>query len=236
MRGAELVLRDYQAVTGVTVNGGGARVADAARRRHEGGERDGHAAHSRAAHRPLGGRRISVRLAHAAGFHRPVRARWRTDTPTSGHIPDGSLATTVDRAVSVVSDPGRGSPGTRERARRSRVLIAEDDESLRTLLRLSIDVGELDIDEAVDGEAALELARRNPPDVVLLDWMMPGVSGLDVCRALRADPRTASALIVIVTARSRAGDRDAALAAGADQYVAKPFSPVALLEAVRHVL
>jgi two-component system phosphate regulon response regulator PhoB len=116
------------------------------------------------------------------------------------------------------------------------VLIAEDDESLRTLLRLSIDIGELDIDEAVDGEAALELARCNPPDVVLLDWMMPGVSGLDVCRALRADPRTSSALIVIVTARSGVGDRDAALAAGADQYVAKPFSPVELLEAVRHVL
>jgi DNA-binding response OmpR family regulator len=138
--------------------------------------------------------------------------------------------------VSVVSDPGRASPGTRERSRRSRVLIAEDDESLRTLLRLSIDVGEVDIDEAVDGEAALELARRNPPDVALLDWMMPGVSGLDVCRALRADVRTAGALIVIVTARSGAGDRDAALAAGADQYVAKPFSPVELLEAVRHVL
>lgn len=138
--------------------------------------------------------------------------------------------------MSVVSDPGRGSPGTRERSRRSRVLIAEDDESLRTLLRLSVDNGELDIDEAVDGETALELARRNPPDVVLLDWMMPGVSGLDVCRTLRADARTAAALIVIVTARSGAGDRDAALAAGADQYVAKPFSPVELLEAVRHVL
>ena len=66
--------------------------------------------------------------------------------------------------MSVVSDPGRGSPGTRERWRRSRVLIAEDDESLRTLLRLSIDIGELDIDEA-----ALELARSNPPDVVLLE-------------------------------------------------------------------
>ncbi len=135
-----------------------------------------------------------------------------------------------------MSDPGRGSPGARERARRSRVLIAEDDESLRTLLRMSVDIGDVDIDEAVDGDEALELARRNPPDVALLDWMMPGVSGLDVCRALRSDPRTAGALIVIVTARSGAGIRDAALAAGADQYVAKPFSPVKLLEVVRHVL
>jgi two-component system phosphate regulon response regulator PhoB len=116
------------------------------------------------------------------------------------------------------------------------VLIAEDDDSLRALLRLSIDIGDLDIDEAVDGERALELARRNPPDLALLDWMMPGVNGLDVCRALRADPRTASATIAIVTARSGVGDRDAALAAGADHYFAKPFSPVALLEALRHVL
>jgi two-component system phosphate regulon response regulator PhoB len=116
------------------------------------------------------------------------------------------------------------------------VLIAEDDESLRTLLRLSIDTGDLDIDEAIDGQAALDLARRNPPDVALLDWMMPGASGLEVSRALRADPRTASATIVIVTARSGVGDRAAALAAGADQYFAKPFSPVELLEALRHVL
>jgi two-component system phosphate regulon response regulator PhoB len=118
------------------------------------------------------------------------------------------------------------------------VLIAEDDDSLRTLLRLSVDVGDIDIDidEAADGDAALDLARRNPPDVALLDWMMPGVSGLEVCRALRADPRTASATIVIVTARSGAGDREAALSAGADSYFAKPFSPVELLEAVRHVL
>ncbi len=136
----------------------------------------------------------------------------------------------------MTSDPGRGSPGARERARRTRVLIAEDDESLRTLLRLSIDTGDLDIDEAIDGQAALDLARRNPPDVALLDWMMPGASGLEVSRALRADPRTASATIVIVTARSGVGDRAAALAAGADQYFAKPFSPVELLEALRHVL
>jgi two-component system phosphate regulon response regulator PhoB len=136
----------------------------------------------------------------------------------------------------VVSDSGQGSPGARERARRTRVLIAEDDESLRALLRLSIDVGDVDIDEAADGQAALRLARRAPPDIALIDWMMPGVDGLELCRALRADPRTAAATIVIVTARSGPGNREAALAAGADHYVAKPFSPVELLEALRHAL
>ena len=65
---------------------------------------------------------------------------------------------------------------------------------------------------------------------------MPGLSGLEVCRALRADPRTAGATIVMVTARVLAADREAALAAGADHYVGKPFSPVALLDTVRHAL
>jgi DNA-binding response OmpR family regulator len=120
--------------------------------------------------------------------------------------------------------------------RRARVLIAEDDDSLRTLIRLSVDVGEIDIDEAADGEAAILLAHANPPDVALLDWAMPRMTGLDVCRALRADPRSAGALIVIVTARVLEGDREEALQAGADHYLGKPFSPVELLEMVRHAL
>jgi two-component system phosphate regulon response regulator PhoB len=120
--------------------------------------------------------------------------------------------------------------------RRARVLIAEDDDSLRTLIRLSVDVGEVDIDEAADGEAAILLAHENPPDVALLDWAMPGMTGLDVCRSLRADPRSARALIVIVTARVLQGDREEALQAGADHYLGKPFSPVELLKMVRHAL
>ena len=120
--------------------------------------------------------------------------------------------------------------------RRTRVLIAEDDESLRALMRLTVDVGDFDIEEAEDGTSALEAARATPPDVVLLDWMMPGLSGLDLCRALRADPATAGAKIVMVTARVMPEDRDAAIAAGADHFVGKPFSPVALLDTVRHAL
>src|SRR3954454_18422393 len=104
-------------------------------------------------------------------------------------------------------------------ARRTRVLIAEDDDSLRTLIRISVDVGDLDVDEAADGEAAILLAHENPPDIALLDWSMPGMTGLDVCRALRADPRSAGALIVIVTARVLTGDREQALEAGADHYL-----------------
>jgi DNA-binding response OmpR family regulator len=122
------------------------------------------------------------------------------------------------------------------RSRRTRVLIAEDDDSLRALMRLTIDVGGLDIDEVPDGNTALQTARATPPDVVLLDWMMPGLSGLDLCRALRADPATAGATIVMVTARVLPEDREAALAAGVDHYVGKPFSPDALLDTVRYAL
>jgi DNA-binding response OmpR family regulator len=122
------------------------------------------------------------------------------------------------------------------RPRRTRVLIAEDDESLRALMRMTIDVGGLDIDEAGDGNSALQAARAAPPDLVLLDWMMPGLSGLDLCRALRADPATAGATIVMVTARVLPADRAAATAAGVDHYVGKPFSPVALLDTVRYAL
>jgi DNA-binding response OmpR family regulator len=137
-----------------------------------------------------------------------------------------------------VNRPG-GAPfadGPARPGRRTRVLIAEDDDSLRTLIRLSVDIGQLDIDEASDGETALALAAANPPDLALLDWSMPAVSGLDVCRRLRADPRTAGAVIVVVTARVLPGDREAALDAGADHYMGKPFSPMDLLETVRHVL
>ena len=138
-----------------------------------------------------------------------------------------------------MSRPERDAPSGGERgraARRTRVLIAEDDESLRALIRLSVDVGGLEIDEAPDGETAIVMAHENPPDIALLDWSMPGISGLEVCRALRADPRSAGALIVIVTARVLKGDREQALAAGADHYLGKPFSPGELLDTVRHAL
>jgi two-component system phosphate regulon response regulator PhoB len=135
-----------------------------------------------------------------------------------------------------VASVSRGLEASESSNRRARVLIAEDDESLRALMRLTVDVGDFDIEEAEDGNSALAAARATPPDVVLLDWMMPGLSGLDLCRALRADPVTAAATIVMVTARVMPEDRDAALAAGADHFVGKPFSPVALLDTVRHAV
>ena len=150
--------------------------------------------------------------------------------------PVGALTYRIPAILPSAAAPATVRNRVGHSGRPTRVLIAEDDDSLRALLRLSIDVGGLEIAETADGTSALDLARASPPDLVLLDWMMPGLSGLDLCRALRADPKTAGATIVMVTARAMARDRDAALAAGADHYVAKPFSPGALLETVRHAL
>jgi DNA-binding response OmpR family regulator len=107
---------------------------------------------------------------------------------------------------------------------------------MRQLVRLTLETGHFQIFEAPDGDAALDLARRELPDLVFLDWTMPGLAGVDVCRALRDDPRHDAMRIVMLTARSQQGDRETAREMGADDYITKPFSPIQLLEKVRDVL
>jgi DNA-binding response OmpR family regulator len=135
-----------------------------------------------------------------------------------------------------VTGARRSASNGRRADRRPRILIAEDDESLRALIRLTIEVGEVEIHEAADGEGAIATARRTRPDPVLLDWSMPGRSGLEVCRELRADERTSGATIVMITARAQEADRQAGFEAGADLYLTKPFSPLELLDTLRDVL
>ena len=118
----------------------------------------------------------------------------------------------------------------------AKVLIADDQANMRQLVRLTLETGRFEIYEAPDGEAALEVARRELPDLVFLDWTMPGMPGVDVCRALRDDPRFDGMRIVMLTARSQEGDRETAREMGADDYITKPFSPIQLLEKVRDVL
>jgi len=117
-----------------------------------------------------------------------------------------------------------------------RILIAEDEPSLRSLIRLTLDTGGFEIVDAPDGPAALEAARATPPDLAFLDWEMPGMSGVDVTRAMRADPAFADTRIVMVTARRRPEEERAAREAGADDFIVKPFSPVRLLDKVLEVL
>ena len=118
----------------------------------------------------------------------------------------------------------------------AKILIAEDDGAVRSLIRMTLDSGQTQILEVDDGSAALELARSELPELIFLDWSMPGSSGIEVCRALREDPETARIKVVMLTARSESSDREAGLAAGADDYITKPFSPLQLLDKVTEVL
>jgi CheY-like chemotaxis protein len=116
------------------------------------------------------------------------------------------------------------------------VLICDDEEVLRALVRATLDDGAYRVIEAEDGDQSLELAREARPDLIVLDMMMPGRSGLDVLRELRSDPELAAIPVVMLTARARVSDRDAALAAGADRYLAKPFSPLELISVVEELV
>jgi DNA-binding response OmpR family regulator len=118
----------------------------------------------------------------------------------------------------------------------AKVLIADDQANMRQLVRLTLETGRFEIFEADDGDSALEVARREQPDLVFLDWTMPGLAGVEVCRALRDDPAHDGMRIVMLTARTQNQDREAARAVGADDYITKPFSPLQLLEKVRDVL
>jgi two-component system phosphate regulon response regulator PhoB len=118
----------------------------------------------------------------------------------------------------------------------STILLAEDDPDIRHLVSYKLIKSGFDVVEAADGRAALQAARHQPPDLVLLDVRMPYLSGLDVCRELRGGPRTTNVPIIILTARSRPQDIEQAYAAGATDYVVKPFSPRELVLRVESVL
>ena len=105
------------------------------------------------------------------------------------------------------------------------ILICDDEEPLRRLVAASLDGLGHTVLEAADGNGALDQIRSRRPDLVVLDVMMPDISGLDVLAELRADTALARTPVVMLTARAQAADRVAAAEAGADRYVAKPFSP-----------
>lgn len=116
------------------------------------------------------------------------------------------------------------------------VLIVEDEAPLVTLLRYNLEKEGFSVCEAGDGEEALmQIAERNP-DLVLLDWMLPLVSGIEVCRRIRRSPETRALPVIILTARGEEADRVRGLDSGADDYVAKPFSPSELVARLRAVL
>ncbi|MEX1178685.1 MAG: response regulator [Nitriliruptor sp.] len=119
-------------------------------------------------------------------------------------------------------------------AHRRRVLVVDDDPLILQVLRTILDLEELEVTCLEDGDSALRSLADPPfPDVVVCDVMMPGTDGLEVCRRIKADPRTAAVPVILLTARDRAEDRQAGIDAGCDDYVTKPFSPLGLIDRIR---
>jgi len=119
---------------------------------------------------------------------------------------------------------------------KTKVLIVEDEESISTLLDYNLAREDFDTRIAVDGEDALLKLQEFHPDIVVLDWMLPKVSGIEVCRRIRQNPDTKNLPIIMLTARSEEADRIRGLETGADDYLTKPFSTAELIARVRAVL
>lgn len=117
-----------------------------------------------------------------------------------------------------------------------RVLIVEDEEPLTLLLRYNLEAEGYSVDSASRGDDAEIMLREQVPDLVILDWMLPGLSGIELCRRLRLRPETQSLPVILLTARGEESERVRGLATGADDYVVKPFSVPELLARVRALL
>ena len=116
------------------------------------------------------------------------------------------------------------------------VIIAEDEKAVAELLRYNLEREGYETAIAPDGDEAMLLLDERVPDLVLLDWMLPKVPGIEVCRRIRSKPETANLPVIMLTARSEEADRIRGLDTGADDYVTKPFSTTELMARVRAVL
>lgn len=118
----------------------------------------------------------------------------------------------------------------------AQVVVADDDDDIRELVHLKLSQAGHDVHTCSDGMQALEHIRRNPPQLAVLDVMMPGLSGIDVLREIRADDALTDVRVMLLTARSRDNDVDLGFATGADDYLIKPFSPRELAHRVAALL
>ena len=117
-----------------------------------------------------------------------------------------------------------------------RILVVEDEAALSLMLRYNLEAARYIVNIASRGDEAEMKLRENPPDLVILDWMLPGVSGIEICRHLRARPQTRQLPIIILTARGEESERIRGLSTGADDYIVKPFSVPELLARVSALL
>jgi len=116
-----------------------------------------------------------------------------------------------------------------------RILIAEDEEILRMLIMDTLEEEDYAVDEAPDGEEALELLQKNQYDLLILDYMMPIVTGIEVIKKIRQDMKDYQQKILMLSAKSQSFEQEKVLNAGADYFMAKPFSPLALLAKVKEI-
>lgn len=117
-----------------------------------------------------------------------------------------------------------------------KVLIADDEHNIRHILDFSLHSEGFDVVAAANGEDAFVLAINEKPDLIILDVMMPGQGGIETCRKLKADERTAGIPVILLTARASRRDREEGTAAGADDYITKPFSPQKVINVVHNFL
>lgn len=119
------------------------------------------------------------------------------------------------------------------------VLIVDDEQHIRLLIEQTLEELEdegVELLTAVDGEQAVDVVRNQPPDLVFLDVSMPKMDGFDVARTIKADPALSGTTVIMLTARGQAVDREEGIAAGADEYLTKPFDPDDLLRRARAAL
>lgn len=118
----------------------------------------------------------------------------------------------------------------------TKVLIVEDEVAIVTMLRYNLEREGFKVYYTGDGDEAVGLVKAHHPDVIVLDWMLPGMSGIDICAELRRQEETKTVPIIMLSARGEEGDRIRGLDAGADDYMVKPFSPSELIARIRAVL
>jgi DNA-binding response OmpR family regulator len=118
----------------------------------------------------------------------------------------------------------------------ARILVADDDVDIRELVEFKLSTLGHDVVAVADGAAAIEACRAQRPDLAVLDVMMPGVSGLDAIRSIRADPALADLPVILLTARAQESDVETGFDSGADDYITKPFSPRELASRVQALL
>jgi len=115
------------------------------------------------------------------------------------------------------------------------VLIVEDEEAIIVMLRYNLERNGYNVFSTSDGDEAFDMAKEIKPDIILLDWMLPGKTGIEVCKKLRGNEDTKGIPVIMLTAKGEEGDRIRGLDSGADDYIVKPFSPTELIARMRAV-